>query len=151
MSDNPRVRPSAQYHEQFPRCLRGHGTIVSRDGDLATVQWDGGYSEELHVDFLDFPEGRVEFKAARAPRADIRARQKRSANNEKIAKNRQIIRAAFDKIRHDPKQKTLVNLLAKCLGGSGELTDHLWRTVQDLTADRANRPNQSSPRQSETP
>ena len=52
-----------------------------------------------------------------------------------ITRKRRIIRAAFDKIRHNQNEGLMVGMLARVLGGKIDLTADIVKTAQSI-ADR---------------
>lgn len=65
----------------------------------------------------------------------LRRRYKKQRKESELNRtNRVIIKLAFDLIRCDPKQKKMVNALARALGGSAPVTDELLAAAHQIIA-----------------
>lgn len=51
---------------------------------------------------------------------------------KEITRRRRIVRQAFDRIRHSPQERLMVDMLAKVLGGKMDLTIDVLATAESI-------------------
>jgi hypothetical protein len=119
-----RVRLTSEGAELFPADKELCGELLGyNDPTTARVLFEGRDTPiEVPGSFLEPAEHAVS------------QRQKNLA----IRKNRKLLRAAYDLIRHNPAEQALRSNLAHALGGSAPVTPTLLDTAQQIVTETAN-------------
>lgn len=114
------VRLTAEGAKTFPAQAGMSGELIGYNSPTqARVLFHGtGTPIVLHRDYLE--------PAVK----DQRRRSAVTQRNEEILARRKLIRAAFDIVRHDPKEKTTSSMLARALGGSLPVTETILETAR---------------------